>query len=769
MTDPTSYMDQFGRRLVEAGYPVIPIRPGTKMPGKMSGDQWTGYPNWQKHCERGTKPFDIIIWRKWPDCAVGIACGKVIGVDIDVLDQHTADKVHQLATDHLGHSDAVRVGRAPKRMIVYRAGEAIQSRKLTQLEILSKGRQFVAYGVHPDTQRPYEWPDDNLADIDIGQLPAVRQTDIDAFLNAAAALVDTGSSLFDSGHSDTAVSGDLIGTEEAIAEAVQWIPNDDFTHWEDWNQLGMAIWAGTQGSDVGLQIFDAWSAKSAKHDQRTTHQRWHHYSKSPPTRIGAGSIYQVAQDHGWQPSSGIHLNPHKKHAAENPVEHSLTDTKTAAAHAEPAASGDTTDLTRPEGLLGQMVDEITHSAISPQPFLAVGAALTAVGTLAGRRYQAPTGLRTNLYTLGIADSGGGKDHARKWVKEAFFAAGLHDYLGGNKIASGQAILSALYRHPSLLLQIDEFGHFLKTVLGHRAPAHKAEAWAALTELYTSADGWFMGTEYADQKENARKDIAQPCLGVHATTVPGPLWKALENTSVLDGSLARWLIFRTDNDYPDPRIEPAPIKISDDTMRRMKEIAAGVGQSDKNLSGVMSATVEPDPYTVPYGDGARDEVRRLKEDERGWLRGAGQRQQGASAVIARYAENTIKVALIHAISRNPGDPIIAVGDLQWARRLVEYCITSLLDEASRHVADNETENQHKKVLEVIRKAGRKGISKRDLYRKTFFVSKRQREEILNSLQESGNVLVVREQTRTKPLQRFYYNARADEDDQSGSER
>jgi hypothetical protein len=163
--------------------------------------------------------------------------------------------------------------------------------------------------------------------------------------------------------------------------------------------------------------------------------------------------------------------------------------------------------------------------------------------------------------------------------------------------------------------------------------------------------------------------------------------------------------------------------------------------------------------VPYGDGARDEVRRLKEAEREWLRGTGQRQQGASAVIARYAENTIKVALVHAISRRPADPTIAVQDLQWARRLVEYCITSLLDEASRHVADNETENQHKKVLEVIRKAGRKGLTKAELCRKTWFVNRRQREEIMNSLRESGSVLVAREQSKTKPVERYYFNARA----------
>jgi hypothetical protein len=106
------------------------------------------------------------------------------------------------------------------------------------------------------------------------------------------------------------------------------------------------------------------------------------------------------------------------------------------------------------------------------------------------------------------------------------------------------------------------------------------------------------------------------------------------------------------------------------------------------------------------------------------------------------------------------PVIAVQDLQWARRVVDHCMASLLDEASRHVADNETEGQHKKVLEVIRKAGRKGISKSQLCRKTWFVNRRQREEIMKSLNESGSVLTTHEKSQgTKPIERYYFNANA----------
>ena len=91
----------------------------------------------------------------------------------------------------------------------------------------------------------------------------------------------------------------------------------------------------------------------------------------------------------------------------------------------------------------------------PQPILAIGASLCALGALLGRKYRTRTNLRTNLYVVGMAGSGGGKDHARSCIKEAFIGAGLQRYLGGNRIASGSGLLTALYRQPSSLFQLDE--------------------------------------------------------------------------------------------------------------------------------------------------------------------------------------------------------------------------------------------------------------------------------------------------------------------------
>ncbi|WP_424138639.1 AAA family ATPase [Roseomonas chloroacetimidivorans] len=83
-----------------------------------------------------------------------------------------------------------------------------------------------------------------------------------------------------------------------IASALGAIPNGD-EHWEIWNRVGMAAWAATGGSAEGLAAWMDWSAKSPKHDDLACRRRWEHFFRSPPTKIGAGTIFYLAQQAGW--------------------------------------------------------------------------------------------------------------------------------------------------------------------------------------------------------------------------------------------------------------------------------------------------------------------------------------------------------------------------------------------------------------------------------------------------------------------------------------
>ncbi|MGH6920237.1 MAG: hypothetical protein ACREJ0_21335, partial [Geminicoccaceae bacterium] len=366
-----------------------------------------------------------------------------------------------------------------------------------------------------------------------------------------------------------------------------------------------------------------------------------------------------------------------------------------------------------------------------------------------------TNLRTNLYVVGMAGSGGGKDHARGAIKEAFIAAGLQRYLGGNRIASGSGLLTALYRQPSSLFQLDEFGQFLGNIVNKRhAPKYLAEIWDLLTELSTSAGGTFFGAEYADQQQRPRQDIAQPCCCVHATTVPEPFWAALQEGSMIDGSLARFLVFQTDHDVPDRNRRPKPIgDVPAELIEALQAIVIGVpGHARGNIAALVEGPmIVPDPYPVPMAPDAEQLFDALDEELTAQQREAVGTNR--SAVLARVWENTAKLALIKAVSANPQAPVIRLEAAEWAQVVVDRCVTTMITEAERHIAENKTQAYHQKVLRLIQGAGERGLTKSELTRRTQFLELRQREEILLALTESGEIELAQRLSDTKPATVF----------------
>lgn len=112
---------------------------------------------------------------------LGIVCGRVVGIDIDVEDPAKAAQLEALAFEHLDLTPFQRVGRAPRTLLLYRPadGEKIHSRTIAGcIDVLSGGKQFVAFGIHPDTKKPYRW---------VGQYtPAMMQLDTVPTITAMA-------------------------------------------------------------------------------------------------------------------------------------------------------------------------------------------------------------------------------------------------------------------------------------------------------------------------------------------------------------------------------------------------------------------------------------------------------------------------------------------------------------------------------------------------------------------------------------------------------
>lgn len=412
----------------------------------------------------------------------------------------------------------------------------------------------------------------------------------------------------------------------------------------------------------------------------------------------------------------------------------------------------TNDLFDVPGALGDFVQWCNATSISPQPFLALAAGITMIGAAAGRRYQTTTRLRTNIYAVGVADSGAGKDHARKLIRRAMHEAGLAQYLGGSDIASGAAIRTALTRHPAQLFQIDEFGDWLREVLGEKASTHKKQIAAILKELYSSAAEFWAGAEYSDQTARSgrpRMDIMEPHACLYGTTTPGQLWASLQGASMHDGLMARVLLFVSPVSYPDEQ-EPAMLDPPPGLLAALQAMAApheGAG----NLAGTMAVSASADPLTVPETPAAEAIRKAMRQEQL-----QRQRENAGTyitAIAARLAENAMKLALIRAISRDPATPLIDGPDVAWGRAVASHCMETLLREAGRHIADSDYDAKINRALDYIRRHG--PISAMEMFRRGWRLPEREREEILRSIvnNKMATATMVGGKERGRPTIRY----------------
>jgi hypothetical protein len=304
----------------------------------------------------------------------------------------------------------------------------------------------------------------------------------------------------------------------------------------------------------------------------------------------------------------------------------------------------------------------------------------------------------------------------------------------------------------MLLQIDEFGMFLEGIADRkRSPRHLTEILDNMTELYTAAGGVFLGAEYANRDgKNERRDINQPCLCVYGTTAPTRFWNALQSANVVDGSLARFIVIASGNQYPDENNDTGIRSAPPALIKSLKLIAAGGGRmAAGNLSGLTAdPTTAVDPMTVPMDARAKAIFRDLSRDITVRLREA--LGTPFTPILARISENATRVALIRAVSFDPVRPVIRADDAEWAIQFVSTCADRTMVEIDRHVADNDIERNHKRIMEIIRGAGPSGISKTKLTQDSRFLEARPRNEILATLTEAGMITLAMRATATKPV-------------------
>jgi putative DNA primase/helicase len=304
--------------IAKNGYAVVPLERDKKKP------IMNGWPNYRY------KPGDE---NNYPaDAGIGVLTGMVVGGDIDVRVEAIAKQIEAEFEKMLGAAPK-RIGAAPKSLRMYRAEASAFDKKQTKeyrlpgdspgdkghkVEFIANHLQFVAFGIHPDTKKPYEWNGhgDPLT-VPVTDLPTIsdRQA-FDLITKADKILLEHGGvpvgklAQEDSNRPHQSNDKLLADDPKQLHEALSFINNEELS-FDDWTQVGLAI-KGALG-DAGREVFLEWSALAAKNDPKQSEKAWKSFK---PKNIGAGSIYHWATQAGWaRTTSSILLKAGKLHEA----------------------------------------------------------------------------------------------------------------------------------------------------------------------------------------------------------------------------------------------------------------------------------------------------------------------------------------------------------------------------------------------------------------------------------------------------------------------
>lgn len=284
--------------LIGGGYSPIPAK------GKD-----TLVKGWQKKANASAEV--ITRWsERYPDhLNTGLLAAHTPGLDVDIEDQAAADAIEDMVREHYADRGKIltRIGRAPKRLIPFRTNAPFK--KITRvfggggekIEFLGDGQMFVAFGIHPDTGRPYEWHGGEPGQVKREDLPDVTEAEAEALIDEITQML-----CGDFGYAD--LNGRRItdggaprlnnmppADPEEVRAALSVVPADDY---DVWLHVGSAL--HREFGDDGFETWDEWSKKSAKYDAAGCSKKWEECKKLTEHTVGTIFYHADQASPGWR-------------------------------------------------------------------------------------------------------------------------------------------------------------------------------------------------------------------------------------------------------------------------------------------------------------------------------------------------------------------------------------------------------------------------------------------------------------------------------------
>ena len=398
------------------------------------------------------------------------------------------------------------------------------------------------------------------------------------------------------------------------------------------------------------------------------------------------------------------------------------------------------------GFIDDVVKLSMQSAPYPNRVLSFTGALALLAFLVGRKVQDKRDNRSNIYLIALADSGTGKDHPRKVNFNIAFRAGVAGAIG-DAFASGEGLEDALFMHPSMLFQADEFDCIFNTL--KYSKDNRAESInEKLLKFYGASNTIYPLRKKASAK---KKDgtvheiahIVNPNLVLLGTAIPQYFYESLSRRVLENGLVARCVIVEAGK--RGEAGNPQPITPSDSLIRAATYLA--------NLDVNGNLTNEyPKPLIITETPEATAALREVQlECDRRYNFYEAQNEGAAKALWARAHEKVCKLAMLHGISGNVYNPLITEKSVRWAWKFIDHLTQRMLYMADRYVYENIFDEKCQRAIRKLQEHGGR-LSHSKLLR-LLHESADSMKKIAETLQEKGTVQVEYDSS-VRPAAKIY---------------
>jgi hypothetical protein len=405
-------------------------------------------------------------------------------------------------------------------------------------------------------------------------------------------------------------------------------------------------------------------------------------------------------------------------------------------------------LTHVPGLVGDIVDWISATARRPNRVLALGAALTLVGTAMGRFWAGPTLSSTVLYMLALAPSGVGKDHALQQIKRLLAAAKMTRTIGPDEFISMPAVIHFIEREPLSLCPMDEFGAFLKRINAKRASGFERGISKIMRSVWGTNFGLMTTPEWA---ATPARTIRAPSLSIYGASTPEDFFEALDGGDVSNGFLNRFTLLTVASRTEDREPKEPPLVVPEKLSESLRRLFGG-GNPLVVASKLHETDVEIEPFVIPWGPGAEAVYTGFQREILAWQ----DRDADAENFIGRAAEMAVRMATIRAGGRDPVMPRISEDDMQWGRAVALWSARTLYRMGRLYISETDFQSEANRVLRIIDKEG--GEISQETLRARMKNRLRARElrEVIETLEDTG--AITRESVATEgggPRKTLYF--------------